>query len=535
MPTDKWNRIAKSPEAGALLKLALHINDLCDHEGELSDFLPSLLHQLAQLLDVQSASVTVVEYDGEHRIIAKYNRMESSIPDETLLAISENTARRGELLSNAEEFNRLYNVLAMPIKKSDRVLGCFILANKSSGEFEEYDKIVVTLVEAQLDYVIDGWLRRKHQLLIETENRVLKELDNIRDESEDQGKALDDMIETILQAIGAQIGFITLYDAEGDRHLPGGKVLKGNRPMSQADYKQVGELIRQAKTHKKTIRSGPLPASEIDSILVVPLFMSSLFLGSIVLINRENRAQFTPQDQNLVESVAGVIDSFIFQEEKFKRLMKLVGREATRDVEEALMGHRPDTGTGQRMEISMLFADIRGYSALTRDMDPTTAVRMLNDFFTAITPIITSHHGIVDKFVGDEIVALFTKSTARGTHQLLSVEAALAMQSELRRINKEWELTGRPPIDIGIGIHSGEVVLGQIGSFDRKDYTAIGANMNLAARLQALAGPGEIIISEEAYVGVTGQIMARRVGPFEIKGFGQRIAYLVEGESPKQF
>ena len=102
-------------------------------------------------------------------------------------------------------------------------------------------------------------------------------------------------------------------------------------------------------------------------------------------------------------------------------------------------------------------------------------------------------------------------------------------------MNREWELTGRPTIQIGVGIHSGEVILGQIGSFERKDYTAIGANMNFAARLQAIAGPGAIIISEATYVGLTGKIMARRIGPFAIKGFGNIMAYHVEGRSPDQF
>jgi len=200
-----------------------------------------------------------------------------------------------------------------------------------------------------------------------------------------------------------------------------------------------------------------------------------------------------------------------------------------------LMGHRADQSTGQRMEITMLFADIRGYSRLTKDMDPTTTVRMLNDFFSAITPIIINHGGMVDKYVGDEIVALFTQSSPTGSHEKMAVDAALAMQEEMEKMNIDWEVTGRPTINIGIGIHTGEVVLGQIGSYDRKDYTAIGSNMNYAARLMSVAGPEQVIISERTFIGLAGKVTARRVGPFEIKGFGTRQAYLVEGRSPDQF
>lgn len=183
----------------------------------------------------------------------------------------------------------------------------------------------------------------------------------------------------------------------------------------------------------------------------------------------------------------------------------------------------------------MLFADIRGYSRLTKDMDPTTTVRMLNDFFSLVTPIIIQHGGMVDKYVGDEVVALFTQSTPAGSHEKKAVEAALAIQEELKKMNIDWEVTGRPTIGVGIGIHTGDVVLGQIGSYDRKDYTAIGSHMNFAARLMSVAGPQQIIISEKTYLRLDGKVTARRVGPFEIKGFGHHQAYLVEGRSPDQF
>lgn len=535
MKTDKWQQIAESPEAATLLKLALHINDICDHEGDVTEFLPTLLHQIAQLLDVQSAVITVIDSENKQKILSRYDRGKSEINNQSLIELGNDVIESRGVLTEAGSKPGFKNILAAPIIRTDKVLGSFILANKSNGDFGDYEQIVVTLVGAQMDYVIDDWLKRQKRLLVETENRVMKELDKIRDESQDQGEALDEMISTIISSVDAQIGFITLYDSDGDRHLPGGKVIRGNRPMSQSDYKQVGEFIRTAKKNHETIRVDSLPNSEIDSILVVPMFISEMFQGAVVLINKEHSSHFTPQDQSLIESVTGIIDTFIFQEEKFKRLMKLVGREASRDIEEALMGHRPDTGHGKRMEITMFFADIRNYSSKTRDMDPTTTVRMLNDFFNTVTPIITAHNGIVDKYVGDEIVALFTRSTSKGTHQALAVEAALCMQSDLDRMNREWELTGRPTIQIGVGIHTGEVILGQIGSYERKDFTAIGADMNFAARLQSIAGPGEIIISENTYIGLTGKIMARHVGPFEIKGFGKSLAYLVEGRSPEQF
>ncbi len=531
----KWNRIASSPEAAALLKLYLRIDQICDHEGSVSEFLPNLLHQIAQLLDVQTICVTAYNPEKVQNVLSRYDRGEAKLSDDQLEAIALKSTKSKEWIRKNDPDQGVENLLAIPIIKSSKVLGSLILVNKSSGDFAEYDNIVVTLIETRLDDVIDDMLRQQEQRRISTENRVIKELDMIRDESRDQGQALDQMIATISESVESQIGFITLYDSEKDRHLPGGKVLRGTRPMSQDDYHEVGNLVRTSKERHTTILLNEPVTKEIDSILVVPMFMGGRFLGSVVLVNKEHESAFTSQDKDLVESVAKIIGSFIYQEEKFKRLAVLVGREATQDVEEALIGPRPDTAHGQRLQVTMLFADIRDYSKTTKDMDPTTIVRMINDYFNAMTPIVSAHHGVVDKYVGDEIVALFTKDQPEANHQALSVEAALNMQDEMERLNREWELTGRPTIQIGIGIHSGEVVLGQIGSFDRKDYTAIGSNMNFAARLQTIAGPGQIVISEATYVGITGKITARREGPFDIKGFGSVMAYLVEGRSPDQF
>ena len=533
--TDKWLKIVNSPEAAALLKLVRHIHLLCDHEGDVSEFLPKMLHQLAQLLDVQTAAVTVHDTGSKQQILARYDRGQSKIADDTLRAIAEKVSQSKTKVSEWPDGKILRNVLASPISKSNNVLGAFVLANKSSGDFSEYDDVVVTLVESNMDHVIYDWIRRQEHRLIQTENRVIKALDDIRDETGEQTEALDRMIKTVLDSVGAQIGFITLYDSDKDRHLPGGKVMRGARPMSQQDYKIVGNLVRLAKEERKSFIKKNIPDSELDCVLVVPMFVGGRFLASSVLINKEDNSLFGMQDLQLVESVNRIISNYIFQEEKVKRLSELIGTEARLDVEEALMGHRPDQSTGQRMEISMLFADIRGYSSLTRDMDPTTAVRLLNDFFSAVTPIIVSFGGMVDKYVGDEVVALFTRSNPTGTHEQMAVEAALAMQEELNKLNIEWEVTGRPTINIGIGIHTGEVVLGQIGSFDRKDYTAIGANMNYAARLMSVAGPREVIISEKTFIGLAGKIAARLVGPFDIKGYGTKQAYLVEGRSPDQF
>ncbi|MBN1464951.1 hypothetical protein JXA02_04270, partial [candidate division KSB1 bacterium] len=267
--TDPWKQIVKSPEAATLLKLVKYIHDLCDHEGDVSEFLPTMLHRLAMLLDVQTAAVTVKDSEKNQRVLARYDRGKTVIEDKVLEEIGIQVSTTNEKIIESRQNKKIKNLLAVPISKSTTTLGSFVLANKSSGEFSEYDDVVVTLVEANMDHVIYNWLRRQEHLLVSIENKLIKALDSILDETAEQGEALNKMIETVIDSLGAEIGFITLYDSEKDRHLTGGRVLRGNRPMSQQDYKLVGDVVRAAKEERKAIIKKELPDSEISSILAV--------------------------------------------------------------------------------------------------------------------------------------------------------------------------------------------------------------------------------------------------------------------------
>ncbi|MBI3900610.1 MAG: adenylate/guanylate cyclase domain-containing protein, partial [Chlamydiia bacterium] len=151
---------------------------------------------------------------------------------------------------------------------------------------------------------------------------------------------------------------------------------------------------------------------------------------------------------------------------------------------------------GEERRITMLFSDIRGFTPLSETMSPQQLIGLLNTYMTHMCAIIDETHGVVDKFVGDEIMALYGAPLDLKEHADQAIEGAMQMMIQLQDWNRN---RGEPHLSIGIGIHTGSVFAGNMGAADRLNYTVVGANVNLAARLCSAAQPMQILISEETY------------------------------------
>jgi class 3 adenylate cyclase len=184
---------------------------------------------------------------------------------------------------------------------------------------------------------------------------------------------------------------------------------------------------------------------------------------------------------------------------------------------------------GELREISVLFCDIRGFTALTQNMDPAEVIRMLNEHFTPLTRVVYEHNGVVDKFVGDLIMAVFGAPKSYGNDALNAACCALEMIRERQKLNA----TSLYKIEMGIGVATGSAVAGCMGSQDRLNYTVLGKHVNLASRLCSKAGRMEVVI-DKATLHRLGE--SQRVEPLaelELKGFSERVpAYkLIEARS----
>ncbi|GMR05020.1 MAG: hypothetical protein BMS9Abin23_0944 [Thermodesulfobacteriota bacterium] len=173
---------------------------------------------------------------------------------------------------------------------------------------------------------------------------------------------------------------------------------------------------------------------------------------------------------------------------------------------------------GDRRVVTVFFADIRGFTRHAQAMDPEEIVEVLNRYFTLITEIVFRFEGTVDKFIGDAVMSVFGSPIKSEVHLEKGLKAAVAIRDALERVNASREARGVVPFYMGIGISSGEVIVGNMGSKSRMEYTAVGETVNMASRLSGLAGKGEVLVPEDLYLSVSGFVSAREITSASIKG-----------------
>ncbi len=232
----------------------------------------------------------------------------------------------------------------------------------------------------------------------------------------------------------------------------------------------------------------------------------------------------------IVAVVLALILAFSWQyfvEGREKRQVKrLFGRYVSKDVFEQLMANPALARLGgERREMTVLFSDIRGFTTASEKGTPEAIVAQLNEYFSEMVRVLFQHHGTLDKFVGDMVMGLFGAPVTDPRHADHAVAAAVDMSKALDLLNERWRKEGRPALDIGIGINSGEMIAGNIGSDTIMSYTVIGDAVNLGSRLESLNKEfsTHILISQATRDLLTTPVETRLVGEVKVKGRAQAV------------
>lgn len=189
-------------------------------------------------------------------------------------------------------------------------------------------------------------------------------------------------------------------------------------------------------------------------------------------------------------------------------------------LDELLKKQQHLTLGGEKRELTVFFSDIRGFTGISEQLPPEELVHLLNEYLTEMTKIILSHQGTVDKFIGDAIMAIWNAPVKNPNHAVKACKAAVEQVKALRKLQDEWSKRNVPVLEIGCGIHTGPAVIGNMGSSERFDYTAIGDTVNLASRLEGLTKVYgvSIIISESTHAAIQNEFPCRKLDAVKVKG-----------------
>ena len=266
---------------------------------------------------------------------------------------------------------------------------------------------------------------------------------------------------------------------------------------------RVALLSQDAKTDAQFFGAESIVAQGVRSTICAPLITESNVHGVLYADRLDPFAAFTPDHLELISAVAAQTAVTVETVKAHKRLAReeVARANYSRFMPEYVVKQLLDNPASFRLggvnqNITVLFADIRGFTALSEKEKPEKVVTLLNRYFSMMTEIIFEHGGTLDKYIGDGLMALFGAPTASEEDALNAVKAAVTMQKRLGGLNDELRAEGFGQISMGIGLHTGEATVGYIGSDRRSEYTAIGDTVNLASRLESNAGGGQILMSE---------------------------------------
>ncbi|MEL7035157.1 MAG: GAF domain-containing protein [Cyanobacteria bacterium J06592_8] len=438
---------------------------------------------------------------------------------------------------------RTRNILCMPVYNSEgELIGVTQLINKHKGSFTNSDEEFLRAFNAQAGIALQN-AQLFENVLVEKQYQkdILQSLSDVVISTDMQGRIVT-INDAALELLGCPRRKATNREIRefwenklkdrfvwevvpidnlkfwlesslnhGSRHfVPEQNLTVGLIKRSEKDWKNDEEIpVLVIPKHKK---------SEIYSIWGEPEQTLTANQDQIRLIERETNLTVNP----LTNPEGGVRGGLVVLEDisREKRMKTTMYRYMTPGVAERVMALGEDgLMKGERKEVTILFSDIRGYTTLTEDLDASDVVTLLNQYFETMVEAVFFHEGTLDKFIGDALMAVFgAPLPLRQNHAWMGVKSALDMRRRLKEFNRSRP--NEPQIRIGIGMSSGEVVSGNIGSQKRMDYTVIGDGVNLSSRLEQLTKTYgcDIILSEMTYELCGDKIWVRELDRVRVKG-----------------
>ncbi len=350
----------------------------------------------------------------------------------------------------------------------------------------------------------------------------------------DLERRLSDVLDLSLEILNAHRGFVMLREGDSNQlnvriaRQMGQELCASSPSMGIAGRAAIdGEpvLMSDQSTDKEFGMRDSIIRSRITSAMCVPLKLENRVLGSIYIDTRNPDVSFSEEDLELFSSLASqaalAIDNvqlhqrMVEEEKKRQNLCRFL---PTAVADKVLQDDSAIVLGGQKTIVTTLFCDIRGSTQLAEQVEPHEMVEMLNEHFTAMTDIVFKHNGTLDKYIGDEIMAIFGAPLSSKEDAINAIYAALEIQERNQELNALRRHEKRPELHVGIGIDTGEVIAGYIGSPTRMDFTVVGDRVNTAKRFCDMAAAGKIVAGYETCYPLQDRILSHPIGAQQLKG-----------------
>lgn len=516
------------------LDLILALDRIRDTVPEPAAMLAALVEALADHLGVDLCLICLKDRETKAlqlKALCDRSRRWGELPPEFLPELEQQTLATPEVLLWEGAHIPAALRFQMPLERlSVAVVQIFlnaerlgaILVARTGAQFTAADVELLEMAESQVDSaVIQGY----EYYTLQQRNKELEtiyKIDHIRDQQLPFEEMLHHVLGELRQVIQAEAGFIMLYN-QAEKLLELRAVTGGDLfPVTQhanVVHRIATESLKQARMVWYNELRGAL-----HSIVCLPLILDGEIIGVLGVINRLGRQRFDAEDRRLLSAIGSQIDTAIFESLERRQLRQVLGRSVDpRVMEQLLAAPDLDILKSERAVVSVLYADIRGSTALAERIAPELLVGFINDYLGRMTDVILAHEGTLDKFVGDEVMALFGVPLPQPDHALRSIRAALAMQQAHQAVMETWAARGVERSPIGIGIATGELIVGEIGCPKRTNYTVIGRAANLGARLCGLAKGNAVVISQATYDLAQEALEATPITGVQVKGVTEAI------------
>lgn len=385
---------------------------------------------------------------------------------------------------------------------------------RKEGAFTKDEKTLLHAMESQLDSALEHARVYNKLLLRNKELGILYRIDEIRDAHFEFDEMLSAVLAELTGAADSQAGFIVLFDLDGKE-----RVMKVQGRLGDDQKRRLRKISSDAIRSGKMF-SGNEAGPGLRSVLCTPLILGDKIIGTFGVVNPREKKFFDTDDERLLLAVASQADTAIFEDLSRQKIKDVFKRYVNEKVVDQMLKAKTDNFlTGKRLNMSVLFADMRGFTAMSEKIrEPEKLVEVINEYLAAMTEVVMKNDGTLDKFVGDEVMALFGAPLHYPAHAKTAIRTAIEMQKEMDKLCRRWKRQGKIPCRIGIGINTGDMVAGNIGCEKVTSYTVLGDNVNLGARLCSAAKPDQILLAEATYKQAKGAYKFNELEPIMVKG-----------------